>query len=167
MKLTDLNLSSENTKVVPSKTNRSYTFGAELKSSGYQRYRAKQKLSGFHVGGGWELAVDRATILLVLSLHGFTPESAELSAKAFADSVYGDNYGRIERIGTLIVPNATDTRETLVEKYLERANFGEVKETGDGRWIAARRENGKLIWGEGAYATRQLANHEAMGNACA
>ncbi len=119
----DLELTKENTAVYAEKRSGKpkYGVGCKLKSFRYYHYRQDRKQSGFHVSDGWELAADQEVSDVILALHGFTRESAILSARAYTASVYGENYGRIPRDTTLILPESGDTLETLTAKYLARA----------------------------------------------
>jgi hypothetical protein len=118
----DLNLSADNTAVVAEKRSGKpkYGCGCQLKSVMYYQYRHERNQSGCHLRDGWEDATDSEVSDAILALHGFTRDGAILSARGYTESVYGENYGRINRINTLIVPAATDTVETLCAKYIAR-----------------------------------------------
>ena len=122
MRIEDLGLTLDNTCVFAAKRARKpkYGVGCSLICPLYEEYRYERRQSGIWLDDGWQLAMDPEVEEYILRLHGFTRETAQLSARAFTESVYGANYGRIARSHELILPEPGDTVETLARKYIER-----------------------------------------------
>lgn len=120
MTIESLKLTKENTQVVAEKRRGKpkYGWGCTLKSSSYDEYRRERKQSGFFLQDGWMLPSSAEVSAEILRIHGFTEASAILSARGYTASRYGPNHGRIPSSGRLILPDESDTVETLCAKYL-------------------------------------------------
>jgi hypothetical protein len=119
-----LKLSTDNTRVVAEKRagRPKYGVGCKIKSMCYYHYRQERRESGCHLSDGWEHVMSQEVDDAILPLHGFTRESAVLSARAFTAANYGGKTGSVLK-HDLLVPTAGESVDDLAARYVASGYF--------------------------------------------